>query len=166
MCRAVPVTVGGSIAITLGLIRINPIEASSPTASPATAPAVLNRRQKIDSTITGRFADAATANASATRNATFAVGPSTMAIAIATAPTTNAEMRATSTSSPGLRSTAVVDHVGPEVVRERSRRADRQSGDHRQNRGKSDRRDEREEDVPRPERWPAAARSCSCRRAS
>ena len=51
-----------------------------------TAPAVLNRLQKIDSTMTGRFADAATANASATRNATFAVGPSTIAIPIAIAP--------------------------------------------------------------------------------
>src|SRR5450755_257055 len=84
---------------------MSPIEASKPTPSPTTAPAVLNLRQKIESTSTGKFADAATAKASATRNATFAVGPSKIAIEIATAPTTKAEMRATSTSSPGLRST-------------------------------------------------------------
>ena len=50
------------------------MEASNPTESPVTAPAVLNRRQKMDNTITGKFADAATAKASATRNATLAVG--------------------------------------------------------------------------------------------
>src|SRR5205807_7045938 len=103
--RAAPVTVGGSIAIRLGLTRINPIDATSPVASPVTAPTVLNRFQKIESTITGRLAEAATANARATRKATFAVGPRRIAIVMATAPTTKAEIRATSTSSPGLRST-------------------------------------------------------------
>src|SRR5215470_3191699 len=88
--RGAPVTVGGSIAIRLGLITMRPIDAIRPTASPVTALAVLNRRQKIDSTMTGRFADAATANVNATRNATFAVGPSAIAIIIAIAPTTNA----------------------------------------------------------------------------
>ena len=86
-------------------MRIRPIEANSPTASPVTAPTVLNRRQKMDKTMTGKFPDAATAKASATRNATLAVGPSRMAMKIATAPTPKAEIRATSTSSPGLRST-------------------------------------------------------------
>ena len=52
--------------------------------------------------MTGRLAEAATANASATRKATFAVGPSTMAIAMEIAPTTKAAMRATRRSSLGL----------------------------------------------------------------
>ena len=93
------------MAIKLGLTRIKPIEASRPTARPATAPVVLNLRQKIDSTITGRFAEAATAKAKATRNATLAVGPRRMAMLMAIAPTTKAEIRATRTSSPGFRST-------------------------------------------------------------
>ena len=54
--------------------------------------------------MTGKFADAATANASPTRNATFAPGPNPMAIAMDTAPTTSAVQRATRTSSPGERS--------------------------------------------------------------
>ena len=54
--------------------------------------------------MTGKFADAATANASPTRNATFAVGPNPIAIVIDTAPTTSAVQRATRTSSPGERS--------------------------------------------------------------
>src|SRR5436305_9511238 len=103
-CRAVPVTVGGAMAIKLGLTRIKPIEASKPTARPATAPVVLNLRQKIDSTITGKFAEAATAKDKATRNATLAVGPRRMAMLMAIAPTTKAEIRATRTSSPGFRS--------------------------------------------------------------
>jgi hypothetical protein len=55
-------------------------------------------------TITGRLADAATAKARATRNATLKVGPSTIAIVMDAAPTTNAVIRATRTSSPGERS--------------------------------------------------------------
>ena len=47
----------------------------------------MNFRQNTDSRITGRFADAATANARPTRNATFAPGPSPIAIAMETAPT-------------------------------------------------------------------------------
>src|SRR6266540_5248975 len=88
----------------LGLMMINTIEANNPVPSPATAPFVLNRLQKRERTITGRLADAATAKASATRKATFAVGPSTIATRIATPPTTKAVTRATRTSSPGERS--------------------------------------------------------------
>ena len=55
----------------LGLMTINTIELSKPTASPVTAPVVLNLRQKILSTIPGRFALAATAKASPTRKATL-----------------------------------------------------------------------------------------------
>src|SRR5271170_8008264 len=91
--RAAPVTVGGSIFIKLGLTRISPMEAKRPTARPATTPAVLKRRQKRERTMTGRFAEAATAKARATRKATLAVGPSRMAMLMATAPTTKAEMR-------------------------------------------------------------------------
>jgi hypothetical protein len=43
------------------------------------------------------LADAATANASPTRNATLKVGPSTIATRIDTAPTTQAAIRATRT---------------------------------------------------------------------
>ena len=47
--------------ITLGEIKINTNEEINPVASPATAPLVLNRRQKSDNTITGKFAEAAIA---------------------------------------------------------------------------------------------------------
>ena len=47
----------------LGLTTISASDDASPVASPATAPAVLNRRQNSDSTITGKLADAATAKA-------------------------------------------------------------------------------------------------------
>ena len=40
-----------------GLMMISSSEDRSPTARPATAPAVLKRRQKMESTITGKFAD-------------------------------------------------------------------------------------------------------------
>lgn len=82
-----------------------PIAASNPTESPATAPAVLNRRQKIESTITGKFAEAATAIPKSARIAAFEAGPSLIAIRMETAPMARAAMRATSTVSPGLRST-------------------------------------------------------------
>src|SRR5215475_8924656 len=90
------------MAMMLGLMRIRPMEANNPVASPVTAPTVLKRFQKIENTIAGRLAEAATAKASPTRNATFAVGPKRIAIRIATAGTTNVQSRATSTSAPGL----------------------------------------------------------------
>ncbi len=83
---------------------IRRIEAANPVPNPMTAPRVVNRFQKRDSTITGRLAEAATAKASATKNATLAFGPSRMATPMAMAPTTNAVTRATFTSSPGRRS--------------------------------------------------------------
>jgi hypothetical protein len=61
---------------TLGPIRISAIELTSPVARPAIAPAAVNLRQYRASRIAGRLAEAATANASATRNATLAFGPS------------------------------------------------------------------------------------------
>src|SRR5260370_20219379 len=88
----------------LGLTTINTSELNRPVARPHHQPFVVNRFQKIDRTSAGRLADAATAKARATKNATLKVGPSTMAIAIDAAPTVNAVIRATRTSSPGERS--------------------------------------------------------------
>src|SRR5919112_3412142 len=65
------------------------------------APLVLNRAQNSEYTIVGRFADAATANASATRNATFCPF-ATIPPAIDTTPTTTAVSRATRTSDVGV----------------------------------------------------------------
>src|SRR5919108_3267958 len=103
--RAEEATFAASTPVTLGPTRIKAIDEINPTARPVTAPAVLNRFQNIDMRITGKFAEAATAKASATRKATLAFGPRTIAIAMATIPTTKALMRATITSSPGWRST-------------------------------------------------------------
>ena len=57
-------------------------------------PRVLKRFQNSEYRIVGRFADAATAKASATRNAMFCP-LAAMPPRIATAPTTSAAMRAT-----------------------------------------------------------------------
>src|SRR4051794_24964393 len=64
---------------------------------PHVAPLVLNRFQNNENRITGRFADAAIANAMATRKATFndCAG---MASAMATAPMQTAAIRPTRTS--------------------------------------------------------------------
>ena len=43
---------------------------------------------------------------------------------------------------------ALMNHIRPQVVRKRCRRADRQSRHHRQDRRKRNRRDERKEDIP------------------
>ena len=72
--------IASALPMMLGEIAMSTSDEASPVPKPHTAPVVLKRLQKSDSTMTGRFADAATANASATRNATFAVGPSTIAI--------------------------------------------------------------------------------------
>src|SRR5690606_34978364 len=64
------------------------------------APVVLNRFQNSEYRIVGRFADAATANASATRNATFWLR-ARMPAAIAMRPMTIAVRRATRTSASG-----------------------------------------------------------------
>jgi len=61
-------------AMMLDVTMISRIDAARPVPNPHTAPRVVNRFQNKDSTITGRLADAATANARATRNATFAFG--------------------------------------------------------------------------------------------
>src|SRR5919107_3761177 len=57
--------------ITLGLRMIRTTQEIRPTSMPVTAPVVLTRFQKMVSRITGTFALAATAKASATRNATL-----------------------------------------------------------------------------------------------
>src|SRR5688500_20139881 len=56
--------------ITFGLSMIKTTQEIRPTSMPVTAPVVLKRFQKMVSRITGTFALAATAKASATRNAT------------------------------------------------------------------------------------------------
>ncbi|CJN27676.1 Uncharacterised protein [Streptococcus pneumoniae] len=56
---------------TLGLIDTSTSALIRPVRLPHKAPEGLNRFQKTVNTISGRFALAATANASATRNATF-----------------------------------------------------------------------------------------------
>src|ERR687889_824228 len=66
------------------------------------APVVLNRAQNSEYRSVGRFADAATANASATRNATFCPF-ATIPPTIAMTPTTTAVSRATRTSARGDR---------------------------------------------------------------
>ena len=73
--------------------------ASVPNSILVTAPAVVNRRQKIDNSSAGKLALAAIANASDTMYATFCplkVMPSTMAIM----PSTTVATRATRSSSP------------------------------------------------------------------
>ena len=62
------------------------------------APRVLKRRQNMLKMIAGRLADAATANASATRNAMLSRWAG-IDSAMAIAPMTNAAIRATRTSS-------------------------------------------------------------------
>src|SRR5690242_8360338 len=62
-----------------------------------TAPVVLNRFQNSEYRMAGRLPDAATANASATRNATLRLR-ARMPRTIAMAPITRAEPRATTTS--------------------------------------------------------------------
>jgi hypothetical protein len=65
------------------------------------APAVLNRFQNSEYRSVGRLAEAATANASATRNATFWLRARIPA-ATATTPTRTAVRRATRTSASGF----------------------------------------------------------------
>ena len=71
------------------------IELSVPTSTPVTAPVVLKRRQVSASSSAGKFALAATANASPTMNDTFSPAPPRIAMKIASAPIATAAMRAT-----------------------------------------------------------------------
>ena len=109
------------------------------------APAVLNRLQNSEYRIVGRFADAATANASATRNATFCPF-ATMPPRIATTPIDHGGHPGDPhLGARGRPSRA--DHVGVHVVGERRRRGDRQPGDHGEDRREGDRRDEPEQQL-------------------
>src|SRR5690606_8626004 len=94
----------GNIAVgepdTTGENTISRIADASPTYMLHSAPRVVNRFQNSEYTIVGRFADAATANASATRNATFCLCASTQPT-IATGPIRTTVRRATRTSEPG-----------------------------------------------------------------
>ena len=74
---------GASTPMMLGPMKMSTIDPTRPQLQVRhTAPAVLKRFQKMENTITGRLAEAATAKASATRNATLAVGPSRIAMAM------------------------------------------------------------------------------------
>ena len=57
--------------ITVGLININPTDATRPVNIPATIPISVHLFQKRVQINAGIFADAAIANANPTRNATF-----------------------------------------------------------------------------------------------
>lgn len=140
----------------LGPMMIKRIDATKPVPNPHTAPRVVNRFQNKDRTITGKFAEAATAKASATRKATLAFGPSRIAIAMATAPTTNAR---NAYFFSGLALAAAVDHVCIKIMRERGRSTNSQTRNHREDGGKSNCRNEREEEI-------AAQRLCQQRGAS
>ena len=133
-----------SIPITLGLIMISTIELTSPTRRPATAPAVLKRRQKIlkhdhrqirarrdregeahqESDVDGlqldreQDRDRADHEGGDARHAHFFARPPFP---------------------------SVVDHVRVEIVSEAGARTDRQAGDDREDRGKRDRADKGEE---------------------
>ena len=129
-----------SVPMMLGLMMISTIELTSPTASPATAPAVLKRRQKMREHDHRQIrADAATAKARPTRNATLTVGPSLIASSDRDrADDERGDARhAHFFAGPPLR--AVVDDIRVEIVREAGARADRQAGDDREDRGEGDR---------------------------
>ncbi len=76
----------------------SPIADSVPTIMPSTMPPVLQRFQKSVSSTHGKLADDATANASATRWATFCPFDR-MPMVIAIAPTITVAMRAARTCS-------------------------------------------------------------------
>ena len=84
---------------TFGETITRKIALTTPNRTPVTAPAVLNRGHVSASSSAGKFALAATANASPTMNETFSPSPPMTAIAIAITPIEIAAMRATTTSS-------------------------------------------------------------------
>ena len=108
------------------------------------APRVLNRAQYSEYRIVGRLAAAATANASATRNAMFwplARMPS--------ADREDAEHHHRDAGHPHLLvlgHVVALHHAGVDVVCERRCRGDGQAGDHREDRRERDRRDDAEQD--------------------
>ena len=109
----------------------------------ATAPAVVQPRQKIESTSAGKLALAAIAKASDTMKATF--WPlNVMPSATATTPRPTVAMRATRELLAGVGVAAAHD-VHPEIVRERRRARQREAGDHGEDRREGDRGDEAEE---------------------
>ena len=93
-----PVTVSAP-GHTFGLTITRKIELTTPSTTPVIAPVVLNRRHVSASSSAGKFALAATANASPTMNETFRPEPPMIAMTIAMMPIANAAIRATRTSS-------------------------------------------------------------------
>ena len=109
----------------------------------ATAPAVVSRRQKIDNTNAGKFALAATANANPTKHRRIrrperdrpTPPPPRRTPATRTAPPCSCSPSDTS---------PLLEHVHPQIMRQRARARERQPRDHRQDRRKRHRRDEAE----------------------
>ena len=117
--------------------------ATAPVTIEQTAPAVLKRRQTIDSSSGGKLALQATANARPTMNATFCP-LNRIPSSTATTPNATVAIRATRICScfGGL---PAADHVREDVVRQRARAGQRQAGDDGEDGGEGDRRDEAEE---------------------
>ena len=130
----------------LGLRMMSTMLLRRPTTRPSTAPVVVNRFQKMESTITGRFADAATAKASPTRKATFTVLQLDGEDDGHGAHDKGGDARDTHFLSGGLLF-AVMDDVRVEVMREGGAGADRQSGDDGEDGGEGHRADEGKEQV-------------------
>jgi hypothetical protein len=78
---------------------ISVTEVTSPTATPTSAPVVLNRRHTTESRSAGKFALAATEKARPTRNWTLNSSPASSASTMATAPIPAAAIRATAISA-------------------------------------------------------------------
>ena len=123
---------------------------------PSTMPPVLQRFQYSVSSTHGKLADAATANASATRCATFCP-LAAMPMAMASAPTITVAMRAAlDLLLRRARARRVID-AHPQVVRHRRRRGEHEPGHHGDDRRERHRSDEREHEVAE-QRVRAAAR--------
>lgn len=113
----------------LGLMMISPMNAISPAARPVTAPAVLKRRQKMDSTITGRFARRRNGESQADQESHV----DRLQLDREEDGDCSHDKRGDSRDQhlfPGLTLDAAVNDIRPEIVRERGRRADRQARHH------------------------------------
>src|ERR1017187_1155504 len=99
-----------------GPAAISPTVANRPTVIPAMAPTVLNRRQKIENTSTGKFAEAATAIPKVARIKTFDAGPIAIAIRIAIAPTARAADPCYLHTLAGFSFHPAMNYIRPETV--------------------------------------------------
>ena len=136
---ALPENTGEKMISTTALIR--------PPYMLITAPRVVNRRQKSEYRIVGRLALAATAKASATRNATFCpcADPAEDRHDADRDHRAARDLHLVERARLGL---AVLDHVRVDVVGEGRRRGDRQPGDHREDGRERDGGDDAQQDRP------------------